>query len=228
MYVKYLELLVSHGMESLREIMKIQMKGISHQERIWLMSSFWLCIARSSNNIISWYWIKLDWTHFLISSANASPNLYLLPLHYLLFGALWGTPFPNWFGAWKQQFLNQGFKKKKPEAFGDLREITKLQMEGNQSSRKDLNHFFLSNHLLKIINQHHLIVLNQAGFTSFSYFISHPTLKLYLHTLRQGGSKKSLDHWWDESEKDELSFKNKSQCKECIHHRHHHHQLRLQ
>jgi len=42
---------------------------------------------------------------------------------------------------------------------------------GNESSRKELNLFFLAKHL-KIIKQHHLIILNQIGLNSFSYFIS--------------------------------------------------------
>ena len=51
-------------------------------------------------------------------------------------------------------------------------------MEGNQSSRKGLNHFFLAKHL-KIINQHPLIVLNQTGFSSFLVSSANPSLKLY-------------------------------------------------
>ena len=106
-------------------------KGINHQEKLLNHFSFECSIWRSSNTIrmagikewnLSFHYIGSNWIQFIsfFHQPLQSQNFIQYPFTNQYLDALWGTPFANWFGAWNQQFFNNGFKKKKIKMFWDF------------------------------------------------------------------------------------------------------------
>ena len=119
------------GMKPLKGIMKIQMKR-NQWSRKDLHYVFFLAqhLKISDQHQVDQH-IESNWIEFifLFHQPIQSPNFIYYPFINHFFGALWGTPFANWFGGWNQQFLNKGFKKKKSETFWNFRKIIKIQKE---------------------------------------------------------------------------------------------------
>ena len=107
----------------LKEIMVIQMKESIIKKSFWIISL--LSAAFEDHQTpsgwqvkewnLSFHDIESNWIQFisLFHQPLQSQNFIHYPFTNHYCGALWGTPFANWFGAWNQQFLNKRFKKKK-------------------------------------------------------------------------------------------------------------------
>ena len=92
---------------------------------------------------LSFHDIESNWIQFisLFHQPLQSQNFIHYPFTNHYCGALWGTPFANWFGAWNQQFLNKRFKKKKIIMFWDFGERFESKWKGINAQEKHLNLF---------------------------------------------------------------------------------------
>ena len=158
-------------MESLKEIMKIQMKR-NEWSRKDLDPVFFLAqhLKITKQHQTTPNWIEFI---FLFHQPIQSSNLIYYPLYESLFWCFVGYPFPDWFGGWNQQFLNKGFKKEKIRNILEIQENHQDPNGGNESSRKELNLFFLAKHL-KIIKQHQLIINIESNWIEFIFLFHHP------------------------------------------------------